>query len=379
MNRPTRDDGTWSRREALRLFGVGAAMATTACASDPDVSDSATPSSEQRPTALAVPEGAIVRAVLGDLSPESLRHGALLFHEHMSLDPGFWDRLLGPDNEARAGFVGAPDEPYFMQDAETMAAELQTAAQDGVSLLVDGGHADMGRSVAFLQEVSERSGLPIVASGGYYTDPFHPDELDELTEDEIAEMLVQTADTERWGAFGEIASSAEITEGERKVFRAVARAHLATGLPIFTHTANGAAALEQLDIFESLDVSPDRVAIGHMGGLEDPDVIVHRTIASRGASVGFDRLGGGDQDDAYKVPMVRALIDAGYLERVLLASDFARASDTRRNGGPGYAKTVTQFVPMLRAAGATDAEVTTLVTDNPLRFLAFVPDTGSSV
>ena len=67
-----------------------------------------------------------------------------------------------------------------------------------------------------------------------------------------------------------------------------------------------------------------------MGGLEDPDVAVHRTVASsHGAYVGFDRLGSGDQADAHKVPMVRELIEAGHLDRVLLALGFARAMLSR--------------------------------------------------
>ena len=89
--------------------------------------------------------------------------------------------------------------------------------------------------------------------------------------------------------------------------------------------------------------------------------------------MGFDLLGGGPEADGHKVPMVRAMLDAGHAERVLLASDFARASDTQLRGGAGYAKTITQFVPMLREAGVDDATIHTLTIDNPLRFMAFVP------
>ena len=131
--------------------------------------------------------------------------------------------------------------------------------------------------------------MPIVVSGGYYTDPFHPPELADQTEDEIAAALAEAATAERWGAFGEIASSAEMTPGERKVFHAIGKAHLLTNVPIFTHTANGLEAEVQLDIFESLGVPPANVAIGHMGGLDDPEATVHRRLAERGAFVGFDR------------------------------------------------------------------------------------------
>ena len=360
----------WSRREAVRLLSLGGAGLAAACGARPE-SDAAAES----PSAVGSPppDRAVVRTILEDLAPEELSHGAVLFHEHMSLDIPFWDRLVGSDNPARDSFIGNPDVPYFMQDPEVMIEELQAAAREGVAALVDGGHADMGRDVSFLRTVSERSGMPIVVSGGYYTDPFHPPELADRTDDEIAASLAEAATAERWGAFGEIASSAEMTPGERKVFHAIGKAHLLTNIPIFTHTANGLEAETQLDIFESLGVPPGNVAIGHMGGLDDPEATVHRRLAERGAFVGFDRLGGGQEADAHKVPMIRALIEAGYLENVLLASDFARASDIQRNGGPGYAKTVTRFLPLLRDAGVTDEQIRTMTVDNPLRLLAFVP------
>ena len=360
----------WSRRDAVRLLGLGGAGLASACRA-PEPTD--TPVESSPPAVSGLPDGAVVRTVLEDLAPNDLTHGAVLFHEHVSLDIPFWDRLVGTDNPARESFIGPPDSPYFMQDVDWMVAELQAAAREGVAAVVDGGHADMGRDVSFLRTVSEQSGMPIVVSGGYYTDPFHPPELAERTDDEIAASLAEAATAERWGAFGEIASSAEMTPGERKVFHAIGKAHLLTNVPIFTHTANGLEAEAQLDIFESLGVPPGSVAIGHMGGLDDPEATVHRRLAERGAFVGFDRLGGGPEADGRKVPMIRALIDAGYLENVLLASDFARVSDTQRNGGPGYAKTVTQFLPMLREAGVTEEQIRVMTVDNPLRLLAFVP------
>jgi phosphotriesterase-related protein len=102
------------------------------------------------------------------------------------------------------------------------------------------------------------------------------------------------------------------------VFRAVGKAHLATGLPIFTHTNFGKGALEQLDLLESVGLPPQRIAIGHVGGLVDPQVAVHKEICKRGAYVGFDRQGGAG--DARQVPMVVALIEAGYADNLLFSS-----------------------------------------------------------
>ena len=50
-----------------------------------------------------------------------------------------------------------------------------------------------------------------------------------------------------------------MTADERKVFRAIGKAHVATNIPIFTHTGiPGNAALEQLDLLEDAGVKPDK-------------------------------------------------------------------------------------------------------------------------
>ena len=324
-----------------------------------------------------VPEGAIIRTILRDLPPEALGSGAALFHEHMSMSNAFFEKLTEGMPAATAARLFDPSKPFFMEDFDLMLAEMRAASDDGIACIVDGGVAGHGRSVEFLRRLSQESGMAIVVSGGYYTQVTYPPEVAQSSEDEIAEGLVRDANAERWGAFGEIGTSQEITLDEHKVFRAVAKAHLRTNLPIFTHTANGRAALSQLDIFESLGVEPQRVVIGHVGGVQDPQARLLKTIAERGAYVGFDRVGGGPEVDARKVPMVMALIEAGYADNVVLSSDFNTDVRTleglKTKGGPGYAKPATRFAPMLRSAGVDQETVQRILVDNPRRFLAFVP------
>jgi len=88
--------------------------------------------------------------------------------------------------------------------------------------------------------------------------------------------------------------------------------------------------------------------------------------------VGFDRQGG--SGDAAQVKMVLAMLEAGYADRLLFSSDFSLGgSQLKRNGGPGYAKTVTVFAPKLRDAGVGEDVLHGILTDNPRRLLAFVP------
>ena len=64
-----------------------------------------------------------------------------------------------------------------MRDADLMSEELGAAKREGVACIVDGGHPDMGRDINFLRQVSMKSGVPIVAGGGFYNQPFYPAEI----------------------------------------------------------------------------------------------------------------------------------------------------------------------------------------------------------
>ena len=341
-----------TRREALTVFGAGVIARGKASAAQ-------------------FPQGAIIRTVLKDMPPEALAGGATLFHEHLSLAPDFMPRWIGL---ARGQNPQVPpsDRPFFMQDVDLMSDELRAAAMEGVACIVDVGNPDMGRDLDFLKTLSRQSGMPIVTGCGYYSDPFYPPEIGTMTEDQITQELVRQTRTQPVGAFGEIGSWGEITDLERKVFRAVGKAHLQTNLPIFTHTGiPGKSASEQLDILEAAGVKAQRVVIGHLGNLVDPKVEVHKALCKRGAFIGFDRQGG--QGDARQVPMVQTLIDAGYADNLLFSSDLSTANQLERNGGAGYAKTLTVFVPKLREAGVKEETLHGILVDNPRRFLAFVP------
>ena len=358
-----------TRRDTLRMLGAGFAASALPRAA------SAEPS---------FPEGVVIRTVLKDYAPGELAGGATLFHEHMSFVPDFLARFRQYAAEAQAVNrppkapppvtpTAPPPDLSWMQNLDLMAEELAIAKSEGIACVVDGGHPDMGRDVGVLRQISSKSGMPIVAGGGFYAQPFYPREISTMSEDQIVQALIAQAEADPIGAFGEIGSWDYITKDERKVFRAVGRAHLATNIPIFTHTGiPGKSALEQLDIFEDVGVDPKHVVIGHLTNLVDPNTEIHRAICRRGAFVGFDRQGGPNDDPV--VPMVMSLIEAGYADNLMFASDFSNGTQLKRNNKDmGYAKTLTVFVPKVKKAGATDEVLHKIMNDNPRRFLAFVP------
>ena len=177
-----------------------------------------------------------------------------------------------------------------------------------------------------------------------------------------------------------------MTADERKVLTGVARAHRRTGVPIFTHNAYvgklargpvpSEAALWQLDLFEKEGVDLAHLVIGHLCCLDQPAADVALEVARRGALIGFDRVNWDAMlEDEKRVAMVMRIVEAGHGDKLVLASDFYRRTELKAEGGPGYAKTVTEFAPMLREAGLDDATVQSFIADNPRRWLAYTPTT----
>lgn len=243
-----------SRRDALAIMVGGAALA----ASSRTVSAAKAPPFQK---------GAIIRTLQKDLPPDALAFGATLFHEHLSID-------IRPANGA------PPKQPAPTNDVDLIVDEVKAAQKDGIVCIVDGGHPDMGRNLDNLKRIAERTGIYIVASGGYYMERTYPAEIASKSDDQIAEQLAAEAKANRYGAFGEIGENpnAPMSEAEQKIFRAVGKAHLRTNLSIFTHNAYGTgpnvpkdAGLHQLDVFESVGVKPERVVIGHTCCLDDPE------------------------------------------------------------------------------------------------------------
>jgi phosphotriesterase-related protein len=357
-----------NRRDALALLGAagGAGLAAAWGAGSPSLTafgQAAKPAA----AAVAFPKGAVIRTLLKDLPPEALAGGPVLFHEHLSMH------------------YPPQVKEHFTDDVAMMVEEVRAAGKDGIACIVDGGHPDMTRSLDALKRIAAESGVAIVASGGYYMQRTYPPEIATRSADQIADDLVRDAAAQRLGAFGEIGQQGGVlTDDEKKVFQAVAKAHVRTGLPVFTHNAYTGtrptqnpvphdAALRQLDVLEGAGAKPSRLAIGHICCLDDPKAEVAQQLAKRGAFVGFDRVTIPIVPDAERVVMIMAMVEAGYADHVLLSSDFAVAGSLKKNGGAGIGQAATVFGPMLLKAGMPEATLHRILVDNPRRFLAFVP------
>ena len=379
------DSSFLSRRRALQLLGLGAGAGAVALTAS-RLTDSL--QARQRPTFSPEPGGPVVRTILGDLNPKAIA-GATLMHEHLGTG----------GSDPRDTGTELPDPT---RDAAWMLEELTAAHKAGLGCIVAAQTSlPAAANVAYLERLSRGAGLHIVAAGSYYNLQSYPQDVSTKSEDQIADDLVRAASSGRFGAFGEFGlqnNTPELDPLERKVFRAVAKAQVRTGLPIFTHCnyATGERVsmdigLRQLDVLEAAGARPASVAIGHMCCLDDPMVSVAKRVAARGAFVAFDRVTRQQQwvPDAKKARMVAALVDAGLGDRLLISSDYIGRINTSvgevnmypgplhaREGGPGYARPLLLFVPHLRKVGLDDVTIGRLTMVNPRQFLSFAPIKG---
>lgn len=369
--------GSIGRRAAMRVLGAGTVGLGFGGAGVPASAYGPLPGSAVRRPASTVrfPEGAVVRTPLGDVSPEALAGGATLFHEHLSFDHG------GPPPEPRTS--GGPATCRSGNESvDPVADEPRMGAFDGVSCIVDspiGPRTE--RQIANLTATASRSGAHVVIGGSCFLLRAGPEEIVSRPEEEIAARLVEQARRGRWGALVEVgASFPEMRGEERRMLRAVSRAHRETGLPVFVqgpHESGPSCAVEQLGSFEAQGGDPAHLCLGRPSTTGRADRAAHREIVRRGAFIGFDavgrRMSAPFVPERERVDVVLSAIDAGLEDHVLLSSDFAAAPRLGANRGNGFSTVLARFVPKLRRRGVPDETLRKILVDNPRRWLACRP------
>ena len=306
-----------------------------------------------------------VQTVRGPIDPADL--GFTLPHEHTAIAlwhiPGRWDYW------------------ELTRHRPVIEAELARYRDAGGRSLVDLTLPGVGRDPTWLTGLAAVTGLHLVMGAGWYREAYYPAEtrIDRRSVDDLAEELVREATDGvgesgvRPGILGEIGTDKPwLSAREERVHRAVARAARRTGLAITTHAVMSDVGLAQLRVFEEEGADPTRVVIGHADSY--PELDHYLAIVGRGASVEFDFLGMSftpqeRHGEGRIVELLCELLARGHVERVLLSQDVCHNAQLRRYEGNGYTYLHEAFLPRLRAAGVSDAEIDTMTVANPRRLL----------
>jgi phosphotriesterase-related protein len=170
-----------------------------------------------------------------------------------------------------------------------------------------------------------------------------------------------------------------MTDYERGVFEAGARAAVATGAPITTHTDRGTVGDVQQRLLVDGGVAAQRIVIGHSCGTSD--TAYHLGIARGGSYLGFDRFGLDMlHPDAERTEALLRLLRAGAGDRVVVSHDSVWCWRGEPFGSPEAQRRFAELhtplhftrniAPRLREGGASEAQIRALTLDNPRRFFA---------
>jgi phosphotriesterase-related protein len=289
--------------------------------------------------------------------------GTTLVHEHVLVD------FVGADKASRARYDA--DEAF-----RVALPHLVAVKERGARALVECTPAWLGRDPALLRRLSEASGLHIVTNTGYYgagQDKYLP--LHAF--DESAERLA-----ERWTAEwrdgiegtgirpGFIKTGVDpgpLSDVDRKLVAAAALCHRQTGLRIHCHTGDGRAAMDILSVLGEARESPSAYVWVH--AQNEKDRALHLRAAAAGAWIELDGVSEESLDAHVGAVMDLAL--KGHLRRVLVSQDAGWYHVGEAGGGRfrPFTFLLDGFVPALLRTGLAEADVRTLLVDNPARAL----------
>lgn len=139
---------------------------------------------------------------------------------------------------------------------------------------------------------------------------------------------------------------------DKKIVLAAALCSRETGLTIASHTGNGIAASEQLEIVAGAKVAPSKFVWVHADGEKDHSF--HKKIAESGAWVEFDHIGPGEPALAWHLECVQFMEKNKLLGRTLISQDagYYKPGEPRGGSFKDYDHIYTKFVPRLTPAVA---------------------------
>lgn len=335
------------------------------------------------------PSGTAVQTVMGPVAPNRLGH--VQMHEHLICDLSRY--VTDPDDTPLAlhnAFAARTDRRHShdmrLDEPDVAAAELADFVALGGGTIVEATPLGLGRDPAALRQIAERSGAHVVMGSGYYVSAFHPPVLaarsaDEITEEIVGDLVDGVADTGiRAGIIGEIGMSWPTDPVEERVLAAAARAQAATGVALLVHPGRHRdAPRRHVETVVAAGGDPTRTIMSHVDRtlFELDDMLA---LADTGCVLEFDLFGTETSyyppdpsvdlpNDGARVRMIRALVEAGHGDRIVIAQDICRKTQLTRYGGEGYGHILRRVLPLMTARGLTPDDVDRMIRQAPRRLL----------
>lgn len=290
--------------------------------------------------------------------------GTALIHEHFLVD-----------------FIGADKINYNRWNRQDVLKKvlpyLEQLKQHQVKTMSDCTPAYLGCDVVLLKMLSEKSGLQLVTNTGYYgaiNNKYLPPHAISESAEQLAARWIKEFQNGIEGSgvkpgFIKISvNPGPLSPLHKKLVKAAAITHLATGLAICSHTGPALPAFEQMNILQQNGVQPGAFVWVH--AQEEKDKMKHIKAAKEGSWISLDGIGW--SDSVGYADSIEKLKRANLLHRVLISHDAGWYQPGEKGGGKfiGYTNIFTQLIPALKLKGFTEHDISQLLVINPARAFA---------
>lgn len=283
----------------------------------------------------------------------------------------------------------------ILSSFEEATEELERYRQFGGLSLVDVTLPGIGRDVRAIRRISEKTGVNVVCSTGWYVESSQPAEIKkkpipELTDIMIKELSEGIDGTDiRAGVIGELGCSEPLAPSEEKVLAAAGRAQAKTKAPVTMHTAlfdiehkrHPKQAVQELEILRKNDADLSKVYVSHMDFTSNDLDYHERIMEDYGVTLDYDTFGqdqyydnifwgAGGITDRQRIDAITILLQKGYEKQLMMSCDICEKIHLRKYGGWGYSHILEHIVPTLKQNGITDKQIEAMLVENPRRHLS---------
>jgi len=301
-----------------------------------------------------------IRTIAGDIRTSEVRYAVT--HEH-----GFL-----PLNKESASKLKKL-KPVIEQ---RLVREFKTLLGQGANTFVDVTPIGYARMTDLWLRASQRTGMHVVATTGYYAEPTLPPSVRKASVDKLAsvmhkELVDGIGDTGCRAGIVKVATHEyEILPTEKKIFLAAAAVQKKTGCPITTHSPK--ATLAEFKMLTEHGVAPERIALGHIEVSPWEDV---KNVMDKGAMFLFTNFGGVDiVPEDVVIAQMADLIRRGHLRQIMISVDmyiYAKKGRLVYRWPGGYEQLIGRVVPRMVKYGIKPRHIETMLHENPARHLAW--------
>ncbi|MCX6056188.1 MAG: hypothetical protein NTZ74_14995 [Chloroflexi bacterium] len=305
-----------------------------------------------------------VRTVQGPLSFEQL--GITDAHNHLWIAP----------------VAGADPRGPVLNEFSKILEELTEYKNSGGNSLLDCQPEGCGRDGNQLFALSENSGVNIIACTGFHLKKYYPENhwLWKIRSQKVCDFLCSEMEQGLFetlqspapvkAGFIKIALEATWSESPRAALEGAAYAAVKSKSLLEIHTEKGSLAEKACIYLTDLGVLPQQLVLCHMD--KRPDLGLHREFARLGVLLEYDTFYRPKYSPEKNLwPLLEQMIQAGFADRITLATDMAESNLYHSiGGGPGLHRFPGEIQNQLREIGVAKTAVLQLLGGNISRRLA---------